>query len=1306
MTTPANVILYGKLDETQTVKTINDQIQRMQRKLHALEINAGITNLATCVSKLEQVQQKTADLTGKLSSLPGGFASPSSLSLNGGQPSENMTDTLVTRLSGSLGQTLGKTLGEAAVKMLGLSTATNAFAASATRGAAASAIFKTALRAIPGAALVSVITTLVGLLAEWGVKALSAKKETENLTETISDLQTSEANLAKIQALQNEYQKLKSTTVLTDEQTARFTQIQNQLAQIFPDLVAGFDAEGNAIISNSQALRENIALKERAWQVQKDQLARDFQTQDSRDIKSAQRSLAEQENQLDDYRAEYDEWLRKREEAQQKLNDPHTDKWAKLDWEDSIRGYNYELKRLDDSMEEVETSITKGQEELRELSEAHKLGALAVLDQSEAYRELDSSLKSNLIDAMVDAGIDLDSAMTELTSDQELPTYLQSVATALKAFDSGQTNAIDKVADSFVNLRSKLVELAVTEGKSQESAAAFASNFMSQSSTVSQAVSVMNHGLALAGTETTQASEIIQAAFSMMGLTVNSWVSSMLFQYSRFVSGIASVADAVQAIHRIAEEELEEEIEAQRQAGTPDREIRWMTEDWINRHPKLKAAVYALGKAQEDLDNLIKTSYTQSTPARTGLPKSFDLWTEKIEIINALLEEYQDKLEDAAAVEEKSGLFDQLMDLYHQKLQIMRSVSQAQQAELDKAAGLLQKSLSPADYQKVVSGDYSSLTVNDKVAPLMEQYYDLSAAVRHTRKEIDSLDNEIRDMAFDKVQFQLQRFSDSQEELRNKLDSAKIELQLYSSGTAEYNSALQNVVAATQEYIQALFTEQQYLQQALQNNQLSIEQRRELTQSLRENSHTIAQLQRDLKSQLASIADEIITLYKEVYERQKQAALNALDDQLDAEERRHNQVMDHLDDELDMYEEMINSRLKMLEQEQDEHNYAKQLTELQKERQEILDKIAVLSLDDSFEARAKVEELREQLVENQMDMEEFQYEHTMDLRKENLQDLLDQYRKDVEKKKQAEEQKYEFTRQALERSRAETIRYYDNLIHDELRFAQIRSAIISGNIEQVKAAFAGFSSFLDSNMQFIGNSIAANLIAKMQQAIDQVQAVNSMADGIDSGYTGGGTMPSTGGTGRQPLATIYAGQYELMNYKAIMPTRALASLFGASVSWQGSGENQTVTIAGRTFKPAKNVDGYTWVSIREVAEALGHSVEWDGSAIRIYHQGGIVGNTLNKWATLTHALFNTNNNERIARLLEDEVVVRPRGFVDNFIPNMRSILGGLNPVTVASPVTAGNSYYLALNIDSLNGTKRDADYLLKEINKGLRKLGS
>lgn len=90
----------------------------------------------------------------------------------------------------------------------------------------------------------------------WIHRAERAKEVSEEFSSSFENMQkTHRDNTATIEELSDEYAELSenvdhfgNTTNLTSEQCERYHEITNQIAELMPDLVQGWDAEGNAIL--------------------------------------------------------------------------------------------------------------------------------------------------------------------------------------------------------------------------------------------------------------------------------------------------------------------------------------------------------------------------------------------------------------------------------------------------------------------------------------------------------------------------------------------------------------------------------------------------------------------------------------------------------------------------------------------------------------------------------------------------------------------------------------------------------------------------------------------------------------------------------------------------------------------------------------------------------------------------------------------------------------------------------------------------------------------------------------------------
>lgn len=108
-------------------------------------------------------------------------------------------------------------------------------------------------------------------------------------------------------------------------------------------------------------------------------------------------------------------------------------------------------------------------------------------------------------------------------------------------------------------------------------------------------------------------------------------------------------------------------------------------------------------------------------------------------------------------------------------------------------------------------------------------------------------------------------------------------------------------------------------------------------------------------------------------------------------ETRINKEIETIEDEIDAYEELIDSKLKALNAEKELHDYRLSIEEKNKAITDIEKQLTAMANDDSLFARAKKAQLQEQLAEARKDLEETEYDHSIESQKSALEEQLQEY---------------------------------------------------------------------------------------------------------------------------------------------------------------------------------------------------------------------------------------------------------------------------------------------------------------------------
>lgn len=1143
------------------------------------------------------------------------------------------------------------------------------------------------LRAIPVAAIVTAISLIIGKLFELIVTLNKSKEEfKKTLLDSIGNIKVNESEIAKAKELQIEYEKLNKLTVLTTSEKDKLKSVQNELINIFPNLRHEIDAEGNAIIANTKAIQDNIDAKEEESNKLKTTLANAFKISERfyrEEIDKTTKSIKQKQDKIALLQSEL--------ELQNKLN-------ISYDPMGVFKKDNYD---------KFSTEILEATSELQKQVNFFENAMLAVLQTDKEFKNFNTSILYDIIDLYKELNKqNKDLGFFDFIEKFD-PSKLKSFQSEINKFIvSGKTKDDIKELNKSYDLFFKyLVEIYDQFGYTGQEAENLAHSFIKTQYPIEItkiALNKLTSALEALRDKTTTSVNDMVLSLNILGIAVSEQVQGMLSDYASLILGIKSVADAQGALASIIKDEVNK-------TDLPQGMIAHSSN--IN---EMEFILNRIGQAWEDINKLKDDPLIKDDPTGKEFNKLFEVWKEKLEAINRELNILTDQLEDVTSFEHKTEIYDKMLLLLRQKESLLLEISRTFASDLQKAEQHLKsfigKGLSQSDFNKIISGSTDVLEINiknEKLSEAIELFRKLRDGAESVKKELISIDNEIRKTSFDKYKNILSLEDDKISDLTQQRNNLRNEMSLLEKGGQDYITLLQEEDIIIKQLINSIQNKIALSQKELLNDKYNAEQKKEIINTIKTLKQEYIELQFAVKQELASIADEVISIYKEMYEKQKDVALNSIDEQMEAEEKRHKKVIENIDDEASKFEEYINDKIKALDREESKRDYQRDLDKKQRERQELVDKISLLSMDNSIEAKLQLSDLNKKLSEKEEEIAEMQHDHSIDLRKENLKDQLDAYKKDIDSKKKAEETKYNLEKERLERIKRDTERYYDELINDERRFAQIRYDIINGNINQVKSAFDTLKSFINSNMVFIGNSIGTNLIARMQQAIALLDSYSSrsslMPDQSSDIYPSPSPSPSTPNQGRTPIAIIDANKYENANGRIIMPSRDIAAALGASVDWSGYGDSQRITIGGKVFKPHKIVNNVSYLGIREVAEALGHEVEWDevSKKIKVYHSGGVVGDKPPELIDKINKFFNTDASENVIKALTNEILTPPKNIVQYFIPNMQKLTSSIVPqVQIAG---AGDTIYnLNLRIDSVVGNKEGGQTVFKEIVKGLK----
>lgn len=519
----------------------------------------------------------------------------------------------------------------------------------------------------------------------------------------------------------------------------------------------------------------------------------------------------------------------------------------------------------------------------------------------------------------------------------------------------------------------------------------------------------------------------------------------------------------------------------------------------------------------EFLEKIVTTKGLNSQTVEEYSNRMLELKTEMHSVNSALGEmslayldvyEAQRKTEDSKIELESSKLkeLDSNSNAYIQTLQSITS-------HMEKKQAINKNELKYLEAQ-IKSGKYSGEILEqlkEKYAALTVQIQDLSVELRHRNYEIivnlqTRFDEKIKEKEFKLqqskiIQSMYETVSDSMTENEAKVK----ELERSGDVLKELNSQISllnglredinNQIIITQNQLRSVELNPddiKALKEDLQNYNL------ELKNKESEILKTETQIESKIIKQKKDLAETLIKVYKDYIQEQKDAVIRQYELETEAENKRHENIMKNIDDERNKFREAIEERLRLIDRQEAERDYSMDIDKLEKEKNDIQRQIALLSLDDSHEAKSKRKKLEEQLFNIEEDIQEKRHDRDIELQKQSLNDLLEMKDKEIDGKSKAEDDYHNQELKRIDDLKSYWEQHYNDLLNEERKFAQIREDIVSGNFENIRLEFGGFIDWLEMTMPELGNTLDGTMKAVgltiRQNIIDTLkEAMNLMA---------------------------------------------------------------------------------------------------------------------------------------------------------------------------------------------------------------------
>lgn len=156
-----------------------------------------------------------------------------------------------------------------------------------------------------------------------------------------------------------------------------------------------------------------------------------------------------------------------------------------------------------------------------------------------------------------------------------------------------------------------------------------------------------------------------------------------------------------------------------------------------------------------------------------------------------------------------------------------------------------------------------------------------------------------------------------------------------------------------------------------------------------------------------NVQEQLWAYQKELYEQQRDADIKAaedraearkkaLEDEYDAEREALEKRKDLFEEEKDAYKDLIDYKKDLLDEASDSRSHNQRVDELNSQIANIQAELDAIALDNSAKANARRIELREELLNAQKELENEQYDWSVDTQKDALDEEYDRYEKTID----------------------------------------------------------------------------------------------------------------------------------------------------------------------------------------------------------------------------------------------------------------------------------------------------------------------
>lgn len=250
--------------------------------------------------------------------------------------------------------------------------------------------------------------------------------------------------------------------------------------------------------------------------------------------------------------------------------------------------------------------------------------------------------------------------------------------------------------------------------------------------------------------------------------------------------------------------------------------------------------------------------------------------------------------------------------------------------------------------------------------------------------------------------------------------------------------------------------------------------------------------EKDIDDTRAKIADEGIDRLKDYYNNMKSMATDAIEVEKAELQKAHDAKMEMYDEEIEKVNSVYDEKIKAMDAEKNAEEYNEQLAEKNAKKAELVNKIALLSRDNTVEGRKKVADLQSQLTDLNKEISDFQ----ADKRDEELRKQLEAQKQaqldELNAKKETEDQTLTDQLAVLDEEKEAITKKYDDLINNDQRWATVRDEAIKGSFTKLNTELTSMQTTLTNMNKGIFDSLTSGFSSYSKTVQDEIRKANEL----------------------------------------------------------------------------------------------------------------------------------------------------------------------------------------------------------------------